>query len=542
MMFSKKLLIIPIILLIIHVLIILFGLIPYANVLWDEGEFLLQTYYVSSAIQEGRITELPIVLYNQFQYPPLQSIILGIPLGLIGFSVTNARYISLMFPILSTLLLIFLSIIAGKSMKKTNNTFPYFVSIFSCFLFLSSPIILYNNSVILKETFCTTLILFSVLLYFQARKHHTPLFYILTGLSITLLFFSKYPNAIFLLLVFGLETLISLIKEKQKTKHLLYHSIIVLIPLVFGTIWVMFPEQRITEFIRLMKNDSFDQTGGRSLLTYILFYPKGIIYYYGYSIVTGWFLLIGFIGSILLTKKMEIRVLFLSFTIPFLLYAQHITNVQDRYLAPFFPFLCILVSIFYIWLWYKAWNFSSLTRWISIIMVGTFVAACIVTTPTFLLRVYNVGTKAILAIAFNQPDVNAAWFDYDTSTWGKTYPWNAKETPQDILQFITNHVDPSKPIYLKGRATEISPPYFYLMMNQYKHDEIKTMQKEQLPYTEYFITLEVLPTSRHYTEEYRRINEWVQWEAQSIKNDQSLTHIISKQFQDLGIHIGIYAR
>ncbi len=543
MFLTKKIgLIITIILLLLSFVFIIKEIMPYATVLWDEAEFLLQTYWTVQPIKLHDWTGLWTQLHNQINYPPLQYAILAPILAAIGFSIEKARIVNMIFPFITGILIYFLGIQVGKSVFPSKKQLPQLVGILAVIFFVTSPILIYLHTVILKESMATTWTILAILVYFKARTSGKLPWFLLTGILVTVLFLTKYPYGIMGLAFFGIEACISLVTAKnwKERLYLITAHLLILLPVVIGALsWVATSPERFNQFLYIIENNEIpNEMAGWSLPTYLFYYPKGIVYMYGISIPVGIVLLSSFIFSAQYIQKLKPRLLWLSFVTYIVFLTPHMINLQDRYIAPVSPGLFVLVSIVIIDVVRR--SFKSLL-WTRIIVCALAVGLglhILVSLPNLPTRVYDIGTKTIFAIAFNQPDVNPTWFDYNTAGWGKLSPARSTENPRDIMTWVYTHIDVTKPVYVKGRFTELSPPFFLLsVLTQKDHSKPKN-----LPYSEYYVTLTVLPTSRYYTHEYRLINEWVQWEVAATTTDPALTLIRTKEFKELGVDVSVYGK
>ncbi|HUD19812.1 MAG TPA: glycosyltransferase family 39 protein [Patescibacteria group bacterium] len=543
MFLTKKTgLIIVIVLLILMFAFIIKEIFPYANVLWDEAEFLLQTYWTVKPIQLHDWVGVLTQLHNQISYPPLQYAILAPILDVIGFSIEKARIVSMIFPFITGVLIYVLGIQVGQSVFSTKKQLPQLVGLLAVVFFVTSPVLLYLHTIILKEPMSTTWTILAILVYFKARTSKKLQWFLLTGVLVAISFLTKYPYGIMNLAFFGIEACISLVTAKngKERVHLITSHLLILLPVVIGALlWVATSPERFNQFLYIIENNEIpNEMAGWDLPTYLFYYPKGIVYMYGITIPVGIVLLASFIFSTQYIKKLKPRLLWLSFVTYVIFLTPHMINLQERYIAPVSPGLFILVSIVLIDVVRRSFKSPLWTRIVVCTLAIGLGIHILISLKNLPIRVYDVGTKTIFAIAFNQPDVNPTWFDYNTAAWGKLSPALATENPKDILTWVFNRIDTTKPVYVKGRFTELSPPYFLLsVLTEKDHSKPKN-----LPYKEYYVTLTVLPTSRYYTHEYRLINEWVQWEVQTTAADPSLTLVDAKTFKQLGISVSIYGR
>lgn len=496
------------------------SILPWSQVLWDEAEFLMWIQRMTIAIQDVSLPQIAQVFWDQTHYPPLQSLLYGFFLAPFGFSVTGARIISLALSIVSA----YLTFALGFKVSKSP-----LVGLIAALLFISSPILIYLQSVALKEALFIPLILLVCLSYVSAKT-------IYAGIFLTLLFFTKYEPAGFIAIALGIEGCIRFLTEKKKLSVVISHIVLFGIPLFFALLWIYgSPEHTRIFFLHI--NNSFDTTGGRDFVTNLLFYPRAIMYSFGFTDAIGMLLVITWVAGIAYIKQKNLRVLWILFTVNIALLAPRIINLQDRYVAITAAMLFTLAAI----------QITALFTTLKKTMMGRILMLCILVVlflqvpmriASFDRYMYGLGIKTMFSYAFNQPDANTQWFNFDATTWGTRHPKESKESMKDIESFIQSNINPHVPFALRGRLAELSPPYIHMIIEQQKAHT----PKERSAYSLYHITAGVIPGSRYYTHEYKKLHEWVQWEVAETKNDPSFEFLAEKTFPEFGIVVGIYGK
>lgn len=424
-------------------------IMPYASVLWDEGEFLLQTYWTVKPIQLHQWNALATQLYGQIGYAAFQYAILAPILAAIGFSIEKARIVQMLFLIITGISMYILSVQIGQSLFPSKKQIPKIIGLLSVFLFVTSPILIYLHTVILKESMVITLTIIGILSYLAARSTRKLRWYCIAGVMTALSFLTKYPYGIMNLTVFGIEGCIALFSAKKKQQRInviTSHLLIVLPVFLAAFLWVGTSITRFSQFTYTILNQEIPNLMlGWDLPTYIFFYPKSIAYMYGITIPVGIILIASLILGIQYIRTLGPRLLWLSVVTYFIFLTPHMNNVQARYIAPVGPLVLILASIVLVDTVRRSLSSPLLIRsiiWILVVSLSIHVILNLSNLPT---RVYDVGTKTIYAIAFNQLDVNTTWFDYNTATWGVLSPLFQKKIPKmSLIGYLTGLMSPKR--------------------------------------------------------------------------------------------------
>ncbi len=509
-------------------------IIPYAEVLWDEGVFLLWNWRMYEAIASGNISGISAATYWQFEYPPLQSYVVSLLLQPFSFTVTSARLVHLIFFAGSCVLVYLVAVKIARSVLHTKQLARVAASLAVIF-FALSPLVLYLSSVLLKELPATCMALLTVYFYIIAREKKYLPWYILPALALAGLFFTKYQYAIFYTLAFGLETGFAFVTSKNKLHVLLSHVLLIVPLLISFTGWVIFTN-RFSHFLSRIFNAGFNYTGGLTdQLTYLLFYPRGILYSYSFSPVWGLCIVATAAVSIIFWKYSALRIGMIAFLINLFFLMRHTLNVQERYLVTTIPFLFIASSIVTIFLIYKFKNTNTPAR----VMIYSFLCIVGIAGIPDLFRVpqriYAIGSMAMKGMAFAQTDYNDTWFNYDRNTWSSIPPWQSTEKPSNIAEFIADTVDPTKTFTFYGSMNEIPPDYITLLLEQKNNTE-----NTNDDFLWYVATVELSPTSLLRTKDYQKVNAWKEFEIISIKENTSLETLARKEYPTLGATVTLY--
>ncbi|KKU83568.1 MAG: hypothetical protein UY10_C0005G0019 [Microgenomates group bacterium GW2011_GWA2_47_8] len=507
-------------------------LIPRAAVLWDEAVFLLWSYKIYEAIRAFNLASLGQIAYGQVEYPPLQSLLLGIPLSFIGFSIEKARLVGLGWFIAAGILVYILACrVAGKHKSTTG--------LLATFLFLTSPLILYHASVAMKEMMGAALSLFTILLYITATKRNRPIFYMLTSIGLVALFLTKYHYSAFIGIGILIEFCISLLLVKHKSASLRGHALIFVPLLVVILLWIYIPVDRSAKIMEIIANKTLSYTGDMvDPMTYVLFYPRSVVYFYAISPAVG-ILLITAIGmTIKNLKNSSIRLLWIVVIVNMILVGTHVENIQDRYIFTTMPFLFILAALGIT---------ETVDRLLRIqkprVRVAFALAAILflyhlsvhlVRLPS---QVYGASAQSLHGLTFDQTDYTDHWFFYDTSRWPKKLPGPNDERARDVLDFIVRNVEATKPIQVAGVANAFSPDYVNL-----KFALTREHTSSEILYPSYVVTVEVLPSSRHNNLDFQKMVAWHISEIRAIERDPTLIRMSGKLFNELGVYVTIYTK
>ena len=520
--------------LVISILVAVFVCRAYilmANVLWDEASFLLWGERIYESLRHGNSMDLIRLTREQFYYPPLQSWILAVPLYLVGYSVFNARLVSLFFYILGSLLSFF---IARNLEKKRNNLTGLFASMF----FISSPMMIFFSTLAMKEMMGAVFSCFCIYLYFKIREENNILFSFSVSIILILLFFIKYNFGVIMAFILIIETLISFFSLKNKF-ILLRNQIIIFTPfLIIIGYWIFYPDNKLASFISILKNPWSVTLGMGKLIDYLLYYPRSIFYMYSFSNVLGAHFLASLILVLLWWKNYKVRVLWLYVSVNIFLGTVHFQNMQERFIFLAIPFLFIISAFLLEKIFYMVFHFrsSAFIFGAGLGLIILFFGKVFLDLPKIPGFVYSMGSYTMRSPVFNEKGYKNKLFNYDLKTWEYKTPAGNFEKPIDVVDFVSSKIDLSKPIRVIGGFNELAPDYFEMYFNLRRPEG----GINKLSYSSFIVTLEVLPTSSFYTMDYQKQNLWQIGEIRKIEADLSLRLIAKKDFTKMGVVVKVF--
>lgn len=498
-------------------------IIPYALVTWDEAGFLMTGYESYAALKSGDITRAIQLASYRFMYPPLQPLVLSALSLPFGYTIETVRTLSLLWFILSGIL----TYILGSMLDaKRGRVIGFAASL----LFVVSPMMMFLGSTTYKEMMGVVFTLLTVVLYVRAFRKKTVWNYLSVSAGLVGLFFVKYQYIVIVVAAMVLEFVIEMIRDRHRARTLLAHLIMFLPLLIVMEIWVFYPFDRLALFINFLTNRSFQYTtGSLTPLGFLLYVPNIIYAIYSISPVIGAALLATLVLSVAFLKQKEIRFLWLLVMINSVLVTIHVENIQSRYIATSVPFLFILCGYFLMR--------KPIRKYPAAITMGSVALIVIlIDVCKFPYNVYAVGTISGTSVAFNQRDYKDTWYNYDKRTWPRAAPWDAKENPSDVVAFVTNTVDATKPIDIVGASSNFSPDYFYLALAQKRASGTNTPLAHGL----YVVTLEILPDSRFNTKDHQIVTAGSIVEVRKRQQDPNLVLYHERLFDELGLRVKIF--
>lgn len=173
---------------------------------WDESGYIWQAYAARTVFISNWFGGLWDVSKYQIAYPFLQSWYLGFMSLFLGFSVNSVRLASVLLLIPAAILMWSIS----RMIIPQRNV----LRLLPVFLFLTSPMMAYYFSTAMKEGLGTVLTLLCFYLYFRAKAKSSPFFYLLTSLSLFILFLTKYNYAVLVAVPLAAESVWSILRGK----------------------------------------------------------------------------------------------------------------------------------------------------------------------------------------------------------------------------------------------------------------------------------------------------------------------------------------
>lgn len=498
--------------------------VPRALVLWDESVYLMWTYHLYEALGSADAQAIWQTTLHQYLYPPLQSWVLSIPLLFVGFSIESARTVGLFWFILGTVLTYLLGSHMGKIPRTT-------IGLVAALLFMSSPMIIFFSSLALKEVAGASLTILVILSYIRARTSNRVTSYITSGMCLFILFMTKYNFAAIPAIAILIEYIVESFRHKKDVKTMAIRHIAFASPFLIGIVWwVTLQGKRILEYGQWVRYTE----GLSDVWGYVLYYPRTIIFMYSASEFIGIFLLAAYILALCNLSDFRIRILWLTITVNLLYVGLYLTfwinNVQDRYIFTVVPLWFVLGATIAIDF------YKRLMKPLRISILVIFVCIFAFDALSLPKNIYALGAYTLKSPIFNQLDYKDQWFNYDKKSWPHKLAESHDEHPRDVVEFVASSIDLTKPIRIVGTANELAPDYFALTFADYK--KRGAFPKEL--YASYVITIEVLPISRLYNHDFLLMNAWKINEIRDVEQNQLLQLKTKKQFQELGVEVGIY--
>lgn len=508
--------------------------IPVAYVGWDESVFLYWAYKIYSALRLNNFSDFWQITRMQFEYPPLQSWAIGIPLLPFGFTIEGARIVGLCWFVAGSLLIWAIGSIFDRGKHKI-------IGIISALLFMTSPLVILYAGLAFKELMGATLTLAVLLVYFLARKTGRVLYYLAGSIMLIFLCMTKYNYGAILVIAILIEASIEFITGKKRKAVVVNHLIMFLPAATCMFWWVFYPVNRFPQFLYILQNPGtiYPMLELKDSWGYVIYYPYAVLLMSGVSILIGGMLLVALFLAIFHLRDTRIRTLWILFILNIVLGEMHHGNMQERYLITTLPALFIIGSYIAVDLYTYVKKSLKSGIAVSVLAVvlgsaGVKVAYDVWHLPQY---VYAVGSFTHKSALFNQKTIIDRWFYYDDSQWAKrVWPEMMKERPQDVADYVTSHVDVRKPVNVVGRANELPPNFFTLEFALSRESNAYP----KLPYPSYVVTIEILPHSIYDTNNFHWFNAYLIPEIRQVERDPSLTLLSSKMFSELGVSVHIY--
>lgn len=520
---------------------------PVVN--WDEGTHAIWGFREWLALRDGNLGAFWQFTRQQFAYPPLGSWLIALVNFPFEFSITLSRFVSTIGFILSAVLVYLIG-------KQLNN--KKLSGLIAFLFFVTSPIILFYSVVVFKEIWGVVLTLLTLFLYLRAHDKKTYFSYFLAGLSLIFLFWEKYNYALLVLLIFFLEDIVdwvvvsTVIRSKKglvlARKTLVRHLLIFTPVSLFALWWIFTPEDKSLWFLDIMRSDWNPVTVGLGgQLEYLLFYPNSIRVSYVFSEVLFWILVAGYLLSLRELANKKVRVLFLLFTLNLVLGTRHAINLQDRYILTTVPALFLLTGYqtekIYPLVKEKIKNQKSKLKKYLRIFIFTFLflilGSDLVKLPWFL----KSNTTHLLSSAmYHETDYHDTIFNFNKNDWpkGELFLRKEAETPEQVIDYVLDNVDVNSRVEIVGYTSEMSPDWIELRMALKRRECVIKNLSCLKTGAYYLVTIEVKPTSRIYTYDYKRANSWALPKIKQIEIDSKSALRKEKEFKELGVVVKIY--
>ncbi|MBI3559598.1 glycosyltransferase family 39 protein, partial [Candidatus Gottesmanbacteria bacterium] len=321
-------------------LIIAYGYIPKAIVVWDEATHMDIAFTMYTSLRAGDVRSYIDYALHQTGYPPLMPIVSSVIFLFTGFSTYTARLVNLIWFVTSSVLLYLLGTHIGHSVQKKYGA-PL-VGTIASLLFITSPFIIILSSLFMREGAGISTTLASVYVYLLARKKGTVGWYAGSGFVVFLAIMAKYNLGFIVTLGIALEATIALFSAHAKKLFIRHHFILFGIIGMLFFLWMLYPSDKVPGLVRFLSDPIQYSVGAPSILTYLTYYPLAVLYVYTASIEIGIVLLFSFVVTIRFLHNPALRLMWIIVLINYVLATIHWNNVQERYIATSVPLLfCI---------------------------------------------------------------------------------------------------------------------------------------------------------------------------------------------------------
>lgn len=500
---------------------------------WDEGGYFWQAYEIREGFINGGLAGFWDASKTQVYYPFFQSWYLILMSSILGFGIESIRLANILLLVPATVLIWLLS----RELIQKRISFSFI----PVFLLLSSPMILFLFSNILKESFGITLTLLSFWLYFKARQTQNYIFFFLTGITLSAIIFTKYNYGVLAIVPIVAEAVIWCLTKKQKG-FWAFQAWLFIPLIILSYMWLFLPYRNLPTFMHVLFNNYQVQVNiaDASTLGHILYYPQEIFFSYIVNPTVAIFVILGFFYSLKNWRDGRVRVLFFLFLLNLFLGTRNIGNNQGRYIATSVPALFILAGLG-LHLLYDRYssnlrkNLHLKTTILSILGISLFFLVQSLTNFPNQIRAtgsHQIGTPIFYEKIHNVDDR----FDFNITHWPRQIPGKeelAGQTIDDVFEFIFSSTDLSAGFNLLTPINELNPGLF--------NTKIALKKKElgiatTLTPTEiYDVILQVTPNSRFDNLDYRRstkkASDALSWEIANIPP------VAKKYFPYLGIEV-----
>ena len=314
---------------------------------WDEASHSLKGLLIAHDFKSGDWVSLLYDTYRQVYWPPLHSWLTAISFLVSGPSAISARCVSLIFFLLTALVIYVAALQFGQPRKEVAATV-------ATLLFLTSPPVILSSAQAMLEIpglFCLSL---SVLIHtWLNAKTRSPSAHMWLGVAIVLTYFTKTNYGILLIIVVALSALLSAGARGLFSRQNFYTFLPVAVAFA---IWFAYPPKiasTLAALINVAEMEPYSLEG-------FFYYPKVMLHLWG-SIWQSAIPVLALIMAFKYRRNPGIRFLLLLAAIQFGLGQMHHTK-SERHIMPMVPAL-VLVTGFLSAEW---WDFqgTAVKRWL----------------------------------------------------------------------------------------------------------------------------------------------------------------------------------
>ncbi len=508
---------------------IIFTYMPKALVLWDEAANL---FWASEFVQAVTKRDTNLLLSNlrgQNYFPPFGTLPLAIPTLLFGESVYALRAFNVVFTFLALLVLYKLVNLLINKGDKQKLAFALVG-----FFYILSPMVIMHASVVLKEPLGAFLTLLVTFTHIKGGRSLRPR--VLVGILLVLLVFTKYNYGFYVWLALLIETvyLVALGGKRINKKEVFGHTVGLVMPVFAMAIWVWFIGGAITDVFT--KQIEMTKDIG-SYFDKALFYPKSLIYIYSPSVILGLLQIFGFLLAFKKFGHVKWRFMLMLVLTNFILVGLWTNNLHDRYIFTVMPLFYLTSAVALVDNWHLIKKgIRKLPAFIAPSLLLVFVVLLVKDILGLPKRVYGLGAYTLRSPVFNQVDYVDTWFNYTSDRWAYDIPDDGYSRPEDVFNFVFEHVETAKPVELIGWSNELSPRYFHYLQFHHKAYNGSVFGAEK-----YIVTLKFLPESKFRTRDFALTNDKEQARVLAVEKMDELTLIARKPFFDIGVEATVFA-
>jgi len=442
------------------VFIYLYLILPQGPFCWDEAHRSVFSLMVAKSLISGNFSMLWQLTNQQIYWPFLHSWASSIFLIIGGFSYPAARTMSLTMNAGALITIYFIA-------RKVTDRGGGVVGLIAAGLFALSPIFTFFAATAMAESLGIFLSLLVLLSYLTAWQKSSWRWYLLSGVFLALLYFTKYIYAIFFGFGIFLFWLSFLFNNRERVKLQTNLRQFWIMPVAFGVclfLWMLGGHAGDKIGILAYR---FRDTGGwdylkLGLMKRILFYPSAIFWVYTFSPWIFLSYICGLIWGFCNWRNLKVRlllILFLSNLMPMSLSV----NLQERFIATSIPCLFILTALFLTSLWNmgkRKWYWMVPLIWLILI------SGDLHKLPEYI-RI--IGNTTLGIMNYKSPKIRTCSTLFGIIDYPKfiirqkniLLPQNQEQIPrhdlEDIYEFIWENTDPRGGICALFQLNEASP-------------------------------------------------------------------------------------
>lgn len=438
---------------------------------WDEGGYVWKAHLAAASLSQGDLVAAGRAASLDPLYPPLHALLLAVPFLAFGEAEAIAYG-------LSAFAFAFAALLLWLAAREVGGRLAAGIAL--AFL-LGSRLHLEYSATALLELPGVALTLLALFTYLRHLRVHGAVSGWIAGASLAAVFFYKYNFGLYVAVaVLGSEALRRPWQPLAATRRGLW------IPLVAAaTLWFLSADAR-SGFLAFAGNRS----SGLDAMDAAIFYPRALLASYAAWWPAGLLALAGAAASLAGWKREPIRFLALFAGVGLVAMMLHPYKLE-RSIATVVPALWILSGVFCADFVTRA----PAPRRTAVLVVALVIALLAPLVPLYARDLPALGRGA----AAGAPP---AW---------SRFAWPSRDL-SSAARFILDTIDPARPVYLAGEFDAL-PPTTLRWKLALRHPRTPVHERGFMggaPWTFplNLVTIEVLPESRHFDDDYRTHNAW----------------------------------